>query len=72
MKFTQGKQIGDNCYEKKYGRGYSSSGHGAEMEYASMETNDENYIIWYECGHVYIVKGGVCEQQFDYDKESGQ
>ncbi len=65
MNFTQGKQICDNCYEKIYGRGYGSYGHAAIREYTSMGDKD-NQIIWYECGHVYIIKDGIAVQQFNY------
>ena len=69
MEFNQGKQICDNCYEKIYGRNCGDFGHRAMMEYTSMGTNKENQIIWYECGHVYIVKDGITVQQFNYGKE---
>ena len=60
MEFNQGKELCDNCF--------GELGYMGGREFTSIGTNDENKIVWYECGHVLIIKDGVVEQQFNYQK----
>lgn len=57
MQHIQGTEICDNCYE---------TGHKQAREYHSLESGKGNKIIWYECGHVLIIKDDTVVQQFNY------
>lgn len=47
------------CHEK----GYEQA-----REFMALVSGHGDKIIWYECGHVLIVKDGRVVQQFDYNK----
>lgn len=54
-----GYEICDSCFEL---------GIGHPRQYNALESTDDNKIIWYECGHVLIIRDGVVVQQYDYSK----
>lgn len=60
MEFSQGKELCDKCFDKL--------GYTGNREFTSMGTSEINKIVWYECGHVLIIKDGAVEQQFNYHK----
>lgn len=60
MKHEIGREICDSCFDL---------GIGHPREYYAIVSDDNNKIIWYDCGHVLIIKDGTVDSQYDYSKE---
>jgi len=57
MIFKTGREICDEC---------SSLNEPIMRDFSCIESSPDNLIVWYECGHVLIIKDGVVRQTFKY------